>query len=179
MRYAGFNPEDVGNGDGVRVSLFVQGCDHHCKGCFNPETWGWDGGKEYTEEVEDEILRACGKPYVRGLSILGGEPISTQNVECVTKLCKRFKQMYPQKDIWVWTGNQFCNDAELKGKYNGYGVFSSEDENIVTDITKYIDHIVDGRFVERLKDLKLKYRGSSNQRVFHKINDKWELDTTV
>lgn len=176
MRYAKIYEADISNGDGIRVTLFVQGCDNHCPGCFNPETWDWNGGKEYTSETEEEILRLCDKPYIKGLSILGGEPISEENIRDVERLCMRFKERFPNKDIWLWTGTKYIAEETSE---DGESIFSSPDGVILTNVLQYIDHLVDGGFVERLKNIKLKYRGSSNQKVYHKIDEKWEEDTTV
>ena len=125
----------------------MQGCEFHCKNCFNPETWSFDGGKEFTQESIDEVLNLCGQDYIKGLSILGGEPMHPKNIEATTKLAKEFKEKYPNKDLWIWSGFKF--DQDLKDK----------------EVTKYVDVLVDGRYVDELHDPTLKWRGSSNQRV--------------
>jgi anaerobic ribonucleoside-triphosphate reductase activating protein len=146
---------DISNGPGVRVSIFVQGCTFNCPGCFNPVAKDFEGGKEFTEQTVELILELAKPDYIRGISILGGEPLHPRNRSEVLKLTRKFKEVYPEKDIWLWTGYQI--------------------EEVFEDlIDSEIDVIVDGRFVEELKDLRLKYRGSSNQRV---INFKETLKT--
>lgn len=148
MRYAQMRKCDVANGSGIRTSLFVQGCTRHCKGCFNPETWDFAGGMEWTSQTEDEFVELTGKPHIKGATILGGEPMDMQNRGAVTALLKRLKETYPQKDIWMYSSYKF---EELK-----------EDEG---NVLLYLDVLVDGEFVEEKKDLSLRFRGSSNQRV--------------
>ena len=147
MRYNLIRKMDISNGPGVRVSVFMQGCSFHCKNCFNSETWDFDGGKEFNDETIEKILNLCGQNYVEGLSILGGEPMHPTNIEGTTKLAKAFKEKYPNKSIWVWSG--FLYDRDLKDK----------------EVLKYIDVLVDGQYVDELHDPTLKWRGSSNQRV--------------
>lgn len=147
MKYNLIRKMDISNGPGVRVSVFMQGCEFHCKNCFNPNTWGFDDGTDFTEETIDKILDLCGQDYVKGLSILGGEPMHPRNIEATTKLAKAFKEKYPNKTIWAWSG--FLFDKYLKDK----------------EVSKYIDVLVDGQYVDELHDPTLKWRGSSNQRV--------------
>lgn len=132
---------------GVRVSVFMQGCNFHCKNCFNPETWDFEGGKEFNNNTIDEVLDLCSKSHIKGLSILGGEPMHPKNIEATTSLAKAFKEKYPEKNVWVWSGFKF--DETLKGK----------------EVLNYIDVLVDGTYNEELHDPNLKWRGSSNQRV--------------
>ena len=146
MHYNKIRKMDISNGPGVRVSIFVQGCTFHCKNCFNPETHYFNGGKEFDDDTIKKVLDLCQNDSIRGLSILGGEPLHPKNIEEVTRLAKTFKETYPNKDIWVWTGFHF---EDLKEK----------------EIFHYIDVLVDGQFDEELKDPRLKWRGSSNQRV--------------
>lgn len=148
MRYAQMRKCDVANGSGIRTSLFVQGCTRHCKGCFNPETWDFAGGMEWTSQTEDEFVELTGKPHIKGATILGGEPMEPENRGAVTALLKRLKETYPEKDIWMYSSYTF---EELK-----------EDEG---NVLNYLDVLVDGEFVEEKKDLSLRFRGSSNQRV--------------
>ena len=147
MRYNKIRKMDISNGPGVRVSIFMQGCHFHCKNCFNPETWSFENGKEFTDETIEEILKLSEKDEIRGLSILGGEPMHTKNIEGTTKLAKTFKNKFPKKDIWVWTG--FLFDKDLKDK----------------EVLKYIDVLIDGQYMDELHDPTLKWKGSSNQRV--------------
>lgn len=140
---------DISNGPGVRVSIFMQGCAFHCKNCFNPETWDFKTGKEFTDETIEKIIKLAEKDYVVGLSILGGEPMHPNNIEGTTQLAKRFKESFPNKTVWCWSG--FLFDRDLKDK----------------EVLKYIDVLVDGRYVDELHDFTLKWRGSSNQRVIN------------
>ena len=147
MRYNLIRKMDISNGPGVRVSVFMQGCSFHCKNCFNSETWDFEGGKEFNDETIEKILNLCGQNYVEGLSILGGEPMHPTNIEGTTKLAKAFKEKYPNKNLWAWSGFKF--DQDLKGK----------------EVLNYLDVLVDGQYVDELHDPTLKWRGSSNQRV--------------
>lgn len=147
MRYNLIRKMDISNGPGVRVSVFMQGCSFHCKNCFNPETWDFEGGKEFTDETIEKVLELCSKEHVKGLSILGGEPMHPKNIDATTKLAKAFKEKYPNKNLWVWSGFKF--DKDLKGK----------------EVLNYIDVLIDGVYKDELHDPTLKWRGSSNQRV--------------
>ena len=147
MRYNKIRKMDISNGPGVRVSIFMQGCAFHCKNCFNPETWSFNTGKEFTDETINKVLDLCNQDYIGGLSILGGEPMHPTNIEATTKLAKAFKDKFKDKTIWVWTG--FLFDKDLKDK----------------EVLKYIDVLVDGQFIDELRDPKLQWKGSSNQRV--------------
>ena len=147
MRYNVVRKMDISNGPGVRVSVFMQGCEFHCKNCFNPETWDFEGGKEFNSETINDVLNLCDPKYIKGLSILGGEPLHPKNIDATTKLAKAFKDKYPNKNIWVWSGFKF--DEYLKDK----------------EVLNYIDVLVDGRYSDELHDPTLKWKGSSNQRV--------------
>lgn len=147
MRYNLIRKMDISNGPGVRVSVFMQGCSFHCKNCFNPETWDFEGGKEFTDETIEKVLELCSKEHVKGLSILGGEPMHPKNIDATTKLAKAFKEKYPNKNLWVWSGFEF--DKDLKGK----------------EVLNYTDVLIDGVYKDELHDPTLKWRGSSNQRV--------------
>lgn len=147
MRYNKIRKMDIADGPGVRVSIFLQGCTFNCKNCFNPETHDFNGGQEFTDETIEHIIELCNNKNIRGLSILGGEPMHPKNQEGTAKLAKAFKMAYPDKDIWMWTG--FIFDKDLKYK----------------EAMKYVDVLVDGQFVDELHDPRLKWRGSSNQRV--------------
>ncbi len=147
MRYNKIRKMDISNGPGVRVSIFMQGCSFHCKNCFNPETWDFKSGTEFTDETIDKIIDLANNDYIKGLSILGGEPMHPNNIKGTTKLAKKFKEIYPDKTIWVWSG--FLFDRDLKDK----------------EVLNYIDVLVDGRYEDELHDFTLKWKGSSNQRV--------------
>ena len=146
MKYGKIEKCSIAAGPGCAVSLFVSGCEHRCKGCFNPETWNFDYGKEFTQQTEECILELAKPSYISHLAIFGGEPMHPCNREEVLNLVKRFKSAYPEKTVWLWTGYLW--------------------EDVVSDLVDSgIDVVVDGKFVEELKDLRLKYCGSSNQRV--------------
>ena len=146
MNYNKIRKMDISNGPGVRVSIFMQGCTFNCKNCFNPETHDFNKGNKLTDEVIDEIINISNFDYIKGLSILGGEPLHSKNIEATLLLAKKYKEAYKDKTIWVWTGFLY---EDIKNK----------------DIFNYIDVLVDGRFVEEKKDPTLKYKGSTNQRV--------------
>lgn len=150
MKYAKIRKMDISNGEGVRVSLFVQGCSFHCKNCFNQETWDFNGGKEFTTAEIQKIIELADKDYIAGLSILGGEPLHNNNVDEVFHIVTTFKEKFPNKNIWLWTGFKF-EDA----------IKDSKRKSILCNI----DVLIDGQFEEDKKDLTLKWRGSSNQRV--------------
>ena len=156
MYYGELKKCDIANGEGVRVSLFVSGCTHHCPGCFNEDTWDFCYGKEYTEATEKEILQALEPGYINGLSLLGGEPFEPQNQEVLVRLLRKVRERYPQKDIWCYSGYLF--DRELLGESRARCGYTDE-------MLSMLDVLVDGRFVERLKDITLVFRGSSNQRL--------------
>lgn len=151
MRYAKIRELDVSNGEGIRVSLFVQGCSIHCDGCFNKDTWDFNGGKEWTKDVEDEFISLCKKPYITAVSILGGEPL--QQDDDLLDLLKRIK-LEVKKPISLWTGYKFEYIPKDK-----------------LEVIGYVDEITDGQFVKALKDYKLKFKGSSNQKTYRKNID--------
>ena len=147
MHYNKIRKMDISNGPGVRVSIFFQGCHFHCKGCFNEETWDFASGKEFNDDVINRVLELCDNDVISGLSILGGEPLNPKNIDGSTKLAKSFKEKYPNKTIWLWSGYLF--DEYIKDK----------------EIVNYLDVLVDGQFKIELSSPLLKYKGSSNQRV--------------
>ena len=147
MRYNKIRKMDIANGPGVRVSIFMQGCMFNCKNCFNPETHDFNGGKEFTDETIEKVLNLCENENVEGLSILGGEPMHPNNIDGTTKLAQRFKERFPNKNLWAWTGYNFENYIKNK------------------EIAKYLDVLVDGLYVDELHNPILHWRGSSNQRV--------------
>lgn len=147
MRYNKIRKMDISNGPYVRVSIFMQGCTFNCKNCFNADTHDFNGGKEFDNSTIDRILELGENENIHGLSILGGEPMHPKNIEGTTKLAKAFKEEFPNKDIWAWSG--FLFDKDLKNK----------------EVLNYIDVLVDGQYIDELKNPKLKWRGSSNQRV--------------
>lgn len=158
MNYAKIRKCDVANGPGVRVSLFVSGCNHHCKNCFNPEAWNFNYGEEFTKKEEEQIIEDLKPEYITGLSLLGGEPFEQKNQEGLAPLVSKVKQEYPDKKIWCYTG--FTFDEQILGK-----MINEEHRETTKQMLENIDYIVDGKFVNELKDPKLQFRGSSNQRI--------------
>ena len=147
-RYAQIRKLDVADGPGCRVAIYFQGCPIHCPGCHNQSIWDFDGGKEFTSDTLDTIYELAEPDYIQGLSIVGGEPLAPQYIEATLLLVDRFKEKYPNKDIWLWTGYYY---KDIKKEIEGHD----------------IDVIVDGPFVEKLKDLRLEFRGSSNQHIIY------------
>ena len=147
MHYNKIRKMDIANGPGIRVSIFMQGCTFHCKNCFNSETWDFAGGKEFNDDTINRVLELCGADHIVGLSILGGEPMHPKNIDGTTKLANAFKKKYPDKSLWIWSG--FLFDKDLMDK----------------EVLNYVDVLVDGQYKDELHDFRLKWRGSSNQRV--------------
>ena len=158
MNYGTIKNYDIANGTGVRVSLFVSGCRHHCKGCFNSETWDFNYGNPYTKEVEAEILEALKPAYIQGFSLLGGEPFEPENQKELAGLLQKIKESYPEKNVWCYTGYLYDVDLIPGGK-----VYTEYTDKMLASI----DTLVDGEFIEAEKDLTLEFRGSRNQRILH------------
>ena len=156
MNYANIKDFDIANGPGIRISLFVSGCTHHCKGCFNKEAWDFDYGQPFTQETIEQIIQMLKPAYVKGLTLLGGEPFEPQNQGAIVELLRRVKAEYPQKSIWAFSGYLFDKDI-LSGRLG--------DWEITKEYLSYLDVLVDGPFIESKKDLMLRFRGSSNQRL--------------
>ena len=155
MNYGNIKRLDIANGDGVRVSLFVSGCRNRCKGCFQPETWNFDYGKPFTPETEEAVLQALEPSYVEGLTLLGGEPFEPENQRVLVELLKKVRSRCPQKSVWSYSGYTI---DQIRGEGHPHCEVSDE-------MLSMIDVLVDGKFVEELKDISLKFRGSSNQRI--------------
>lgn len=158
MNYATIKWTDIANGEGVRISLFVSGCTHRCKNCFNEIAWDFAYGDLFDEDIQNKILEELSSPYIAGLSLLGGEPLEPQNQEALYPFVKAVREKYPQKTVWCYTG--FVFDEKT-------GVLREEKKNTpcTKELISLFDVLVDGPFVEELKDVRLKFRGSSNQRV--------------
>jgi len=156
MNYAKIKTCDVANGPGVRVSLFVSGCTHHCKECFNPETWDFNYGKPFTEETEEEIIQYMAPDYIKGITLLGGEPLEHVNQQGLVSLLRKIKKEYPAKTVWCFTGYDFEKDV------TGRMVKEWEETK---ELLSYIDVMVDGEFIAEQKDLGLVFKGSANQRT--------------
>lgn len=165
MRYAQIRSMDVSNGEGVGVSLFVQGCPFHCKNCFNSETWDFNGGKEWTEKTKNKFMKLIDRPYIKRVSFLGGECLADQNLDGVLDLIKEIRISFPEKTIWLYTGYTW---EQLVYSRMPSGVGKEKEFlnwNRRNEIISNIDICIDGEYVDNLKDLTLKWRGSKNQRV--------------
>ncbi len=156
MYYGEIKNYDIANGLGVRVSLFVSGCTNRCEGCFQPQTWDFSFGKEFTVQTEDQIIEMLAPSYINGLSVLGGEPFEPENQKVLLPFLKKVKSTFPEKDIWVYSGFTFeeltTDGSYCKTAHTG-------------DMLSLVDTLIDGRFVLALKDISLQFRGSSNQRI--------------
>ena len=173
IRYAQIRKMDISNGEGVGVSLFVQGCDFRCPGCFNSETWDFNGGKEWTQEAEDKFIELASKPFIKRISILGGEPLASNNLEGVLKLINQIRLLLPEKTIWLYTGYKIedlgfwksIND-HLEGYYNLEETVDNVCNNMIRQVAiESCDVVVDGRYIEEQRDITLRWCGSKNQRV--------------
>ncbi len=158
MYYGAIKKFDIANGEGIRVSLFVSGCRNRCKNCFQPDTWAFDYGKPFDKAAEDIIFSALANPSVRGLTVLGGEPMEPENQRALLPFLKKVRQAYPDKNIWLYTGNTY---EELTSEC-GSGPKALD---ITSELISYVDILVDGRYEEEKKSLGLRFRGSSNQRI--------------
>ena len=175
MNYASIRTCDIANGEGVRVTLFVSGCTHHCKGCFNPDQWDFNYGQLFDRKVEDEILAALEPSFISGLTILGGEPMEPANQRALVPFLRRFRDTFGRtKTLWVYTGCVFEDDLcgggtpPPHGRAEGGGAVSAPlrwRTEVTDEFLSMIDVLVDGPFVEELKDISLQFRGSSNQRI--------------
>ena len=156
MNYATIKNCDIANGPGVRVSLFVSGCTHRCKGCFNEVAWDFNYGQPFTQDTIDDILKMLSPDYVKGITLLGGEPFEPENQPAILDLLRQIKKQYPEKTVWAFSGYLFDKDI-LSGRLGLW--------EITKEYLSYVDVLVDGPFVESKKDLNLRFRGSSNQRI--------------
>ena len=162
MNYSAIKTRDIANGEGVRVSLFVSGCTHFCKGCFNSEAWDFNSGNVFDEQVEESLLKALEPSYIKGLSLLGGEPFEVQNQRGLIDFLRKVKKKLPNKDIWCYTGYTLEKDLLSESRARC---------EITDEMLSYIDILVDGEFVEELYDIGLAFRGSSNQRILKRQPD--------
>lgn len=167
MRYASIRNLDISNGESVGISLFVQGCDRvpHCRNCFNPETWDFNGGKEWTEETKNKFLELINRPYIKRVSILGGEPLADQNLDGVLSLIQEFRLLFPEKNIWLYTGYTVSEvvKQEQYEKVSGISDIWSKRWEII----KNVDVLVDGQYIDEQRNLYKKWAGSDNQRVIN------------
>ena len=155
MNYAGIKYCDIANGRGCRTVLFVSGCRNHCKGCFQPQTWEFDYGEPFDEQIQNEILDSLKPAYVQGITLLGGDPFEEENQEALVPFMRRVKESYPNKDVWAYTGYLY---EELLANGRKHTEYTDE-------LLSMIDVLVDGPFIEEQKDITLKFKGSANQRV--------------
>ena len=158
MNYANIKYFDIANGEGIRTTLFVSGCRNRCKNCFQPETWSFDFGEPFTDEVAERIFESMDIPSVRGLTLLGGEPMEPENQEGLLPFLREFKRRFPNKNIWLFSGNLYEELTAGVGKH-------PKCLDITEEILSYVDILVDGRFIEAEKRLGLRFRGSANQRI--------------
>lgn len=170
MNYAAIKKNDIANGEGIRTSLFVSGCRNRCKNCFQPETWSFDYGEPFTDAVAEEIFKTFQNPVVRGLTILGGEPMEPENQRALLPFLKDFKACFPDKTVWLYTGNLY---EELTGELGCH----PKCLDITGELLSLVDILVDGRFVEEEKSIGLRFRGSANQRIIDmkRTRDKGEI----
>lgn len=168
MRFASMRNLDISNGEGVGVSLFVQGCDRHCFNCFNPNTWDFNGGKEWTEETKNKFIKLIDRPYINRISVLGGEPLAEQNLDEVLSLIKEIRISYPEKTIWLYTGFEWDS---LVSKICQPTFPDKDFEHVIEihkkrkEIISLCNIVIDGEYIDERRDITLKWRGSSNQRV--------------
>lgn len=167
MYYAAIKKNDIANGEGIRTSLFVSGCRNRCKNCFQPETWAFDYGAPFTDNVAREIFETFENPVLRGLTVLGGEPMEPENQAALLPFLREFKERFPDKTVWLYTGNlyeEFCGEPGSHPKCL----------DITAELLSFVDILVDGRFIEEQKSLGLRFRGSKNQRIIdmNKTRDK-------
>ena len=146
MKYLDILDCDIADGEGIRVTLFVSGCSHRCKGCHNPQSWNPENGKEFTEEVKEKLFKLIDRPYIDGLTLSGGDPLFCDNIKDIRQLCAEFKQRFHNKTIWLYTGYTL-------------------DQIKALDFLQCIDVIIDGPFIQELRDITLPFRGSSNQNI--------------
>lgn len=158
MNYATIKNCDIANGPGVRVSLFVSGCTHHCRGCFNEIAWDFNYGQPFTQQTIDQILEMLKPAYIKGITLLGGEPFEPQNQPALVELLRQIKSAYPEKTVWAYSGYLFDKHI-LPGKLG--------DPAVTRELISYLDVLVDGPFILEQKNLSLRFRGSSNQRLIH------------
>ncbi len=156
MNYGEIKKFDIANGEGVRVSLFVSGCTHHCKGCFNQEAWDFTFGKEFTQKTEKELMEALSPDFINGLTLLGGEPFEKQNQRVLLPFLKKVKQLFPQKNIWCYTGYTLERDLLRESRARC---------ECTDEMLGLIDVLVDGEYIEEQRDISLPFRGSANQRI--------------
>ena len=165
IHYASIRNLDISNGEGVGVALFVQGCHFHCYNCFNPDTWDFNGGKEWTQDTEDKLIELASRPYIKRLSILGGEPLADENLDGVLHLVNRFRLSFPNKSIWLYSGYTFDYIMEGIGYDENGAFFFLDNDKKRYEIISKCDVLVDGRYIDSQRNPSKKFAGSDNQRV--------------
>lgn len=170
MRFASMRNLDISNGEGVGVSLFVQGCDRHCFNCFNSETWDFNGGKEWTEKTKNKFMELIDRPYINRISVLGGEPLAEQNIDEVLSLIKEIRISFPKKTIWLYTGFEWnslmakiCQPTFPDEKFEHDRNIHMKRQKIISNV----DVLIDGEYIDEQRDLSKKWAGSKNQRVIN------------
>lgn len=170
MNYAQIRSMDISNGEGIGVSLFVQGCDFHCKNCFNSETWEFSKGQEWNDKTKNQFLKLIEKPFIQRVSILGGEPLHPKNVQNVLKIVDEIRVSYPTKNIWLYTGYTW-EEIWIKDIVKTGDRIKNMRQKAITNLRRQVvsmcDVLIDGRYVDELRDISLHWRGSSNQRVIN------------
>lgn len=172
MRFASMRNLDISNGEGVGVSLFVQGCDRHCFNCFNPDTWDFNGGKEWTEKTKNKFLELIDRPYIKRVSFLGGECLAEQNLDEVLNLIQQIRTSFSEKTVWLYTGYTWEQIMNYKTEFSNPNFMKVPNSEILHDyhmfqrkeIIKLADVLIDGEYIDEQKDITLKWRGSKNQR---------------
>ena len=170
MNYAQIRSMDISNGEGIGVSLFVQGCDFHCKNCFNSETWEFSKGQEWNDKTKNQFLKLIEPPFIQRVSILGGEPLHPQNVQNVLKIVDEIRVSYPAKNIWLYTGytwEEIWIKDNIKTGDKVKDMREKAIKNLRRQVVRMCDVLIDGRYVDELRDISLHWRGSSNQRVIN------------
>lgn len=165
MNYIKITKNDIANGSGVRVTLWVSGCSLHCKGCHNPQTWDFNAGKPFDEVAKQELFNALGKPYIQGITFSGGHPLAEQNCQEVLALIAEIHLLFPEKDIWCYTGYTFEEICEQYCNERIYGLFGGDIKYTNWEWLEYVDVLVDGPYIEEQRDITLPFRGSKNQRL--------------
>lgn len=170
MNYAQIRSMDISNGEGIGVSLFVQGCDFHCKNCFNSETWEFSKGQEWNDKTKNQFLKLIETPFIQRVSILGGEPLHPKNVQNVLKIVDEIRVSYPTKNIWLYTGytwEEIWIKDNIKTGDKVKDMHEKAIKNLRRQVVRMCDVLIDGRYVDELRDVSLHWRGSSNQRVIN------------
>lgn len=169
MRYAGIDKCDLCNGLDIGASLYVQGCHAHCKNCFNPETWDFNGGKQWTMEIEEEFFSHISNPYIKRVTILGGEPLAEENANFVANIVEKIRRLYPRKVIWVYTGKHFEDVINIAKRTDNDSLYSDTYIDALIRILGTVNYVVDGEYIDELHSSTIPFRGSTNQKIYHRL----------